>query len=206
MTTTTTTASGSPIQRIPLISLLHITVVIVQFAMLGIMLFVKFNRTSEYLMPYVNAITSGFATIILGAFAYKFAKWYILSNKKLVVLLYFLTVLTLAIMIAADLALKYVITTSVEESAPGEVSREKFLYKDFEGGQLLKQDIEPDYTTSYIVPLQYLAAWQILNNYPGTFSFIFRWGATAITLNHYNKNKRMNQAIFWAMISIPLIL
>src|SRR5215217_8146662 len=205
-TTTTTTAGGSPIQRSPLISLLHIAVVIVQFAMLGIMLFVIFDRTSEYLMPYVNAITSGFATIILGAFAYKIAKWYILSNKKLVVLLYFLTVLTLAIMIAADLALKYVIRTSVEESAPGEVSREKFLYKDFEGGELLKQDIEPDYTISYIVPLQYLAAWQILSNYPGMFSFIFRWGATAITLNHYNKNKRMNQAIFWAMISIPLIL
>ena len=127
-------------------------------------------------------------------------------HKKLVVLLYFLTVLTLAIMIAADLALKYVITTAVEESAPGEVSREKFFYKDFEGGELLKQDIEPDYTTSYNVPLQYLAAWQILNNYSGTFSFIFRWGATAITLNHYNRNKRMNQAIFWAMISIPLIL
>jgi hypothetical protein len=109
-------------------------------------------------------------------------------------------------MIAADLALKYMITTAVEESAPGEVSREKFFYKDFEGGELLKQDIEPDYTTSYNVPLQYLAAWQILNNYSGTFSFIFRWGATAITLNHYNRNKRMNQAIFWAMISIPLIL
>ena len=140
----------SPIQRSPLISLLHITVDIVQFAILGIMLFVIFDRTSEYLMPYVNAITSGFATIILGAFAYKIAKWYILSNKKLVVLLYFLTVLTLAIMIAADLALKYVIRTSVEESAPGEVSREKFLYKDFEGGELLKQDIEPDYTISYI--------------------------------------------------------
>ena len=57
-------------------------------------------------------------------------------------------------MIAADLALKYMITTAVEESAPGEVSREKFFYKDFEGGELLKQDIEPDYTTSYNVPLQ----------------------------------------------------
>src|ERR671914_1390559 len=202
----TTTATGPKIQRGPLISLLHLAVVIVQFVMLGIMLFVIFDRTSEYLMPYVNAITSGFATIILGAFAYKFAKWYKLSNKKLVVLLYFLTVLTLAIMIASDLALKYVITTTIEESAPGEVSREKFLYKDFEGGELLKQDIEPDYTISYIVPLQYLAAWQILTQHPGTLSFIFRWGATGITLNHYNQNKRMNRAVFWAMISIPLIL
>src|SRR5918996_4415237 len=203
-----TNATGPAVHRGPLISLLHLAVVIVQFVMLGIMLFVIFDRTSEYLMPYVNAITSGFATIILGAFAYKFAKWYKLSNKKLVVLLYFLTVLTLAIMIAADLALKYVITTTIEKSAPGEVSREDFLYRDFEGGELLKQDIEPDYTISYIVPLQFLAAWSILNNYPGLFSFIFRWGATAITLNQYNRNrnKRINQAVFWAMISIPLII
>jgi hypothetical protein len=206
--TSTTTAAGPTIHRSPLISLLHLAVVIVQFAMLGIMLYVIFDRTSEYLMPYVNAITSGFATIILGAFAYKFAKWYKLSNKKLVVLLYFLTVLSLAIMIAADLALKYVITTTVEESAPGEVSREDFIYRNFEGGELVKQDIEPDYTISYIVPLQFLAAWQILNNYPGLFSFIFRWGATAITLNQYNRsrNKRINQVVFWAMLSIPLII
>ena len=206
--TSTTTAAGPIIHRSAFISLLHLAVVIVQFTMLGIMLYVIFDRTSEYLMPYVNAITSGFATIILGAFAYKFAKWYKLSNKKLVVLLYFLTVLSLAIMIAADLALKYVITTTVEESAPGEVSREDFIYRDFEGGELLKQDIEPDYTISYIVPLQFLGAWSILNNYPGLFSFIFRWGATAITLNHYNKNKnkRINRIVFWAMISIPLII
>src|ERR687892_1597451 len=203
---TTTSTTGPTIQRDPLITLLRLAVVIVQFAIFGIMLFVIFDRSSEYLMPYVNTITSGFATIILGAFAYKFAKWYRLSDKKLVVLLYFLTVLTLAIMIAADLALKYVITTTVEASAPGEISREKFLYKDFEGGELVKQDIEPDYTISYIVPLQYLAAWQILTQHPGTLSFIFRWGATGITLNHYNQNKRMNRAVFWAMISIPLIL
>ena len=51
--------------------------------MLGIMLFVEFNRTSEYLMPYVNAITSRFATIIIpGTFAYKIAKWYILGIKS----------------------------------------------------------------------------------------------------------------------------
>lgn len=205
-TTITTSARSSIVQRSPLISLLHIAIVIVQFAMLGIMLFVIFDRSSEYLMPYVNAITSVFATIILGAFAYKFAKWYTLSNKKLVVLLCFLTVLTLAIMVSSDLALKYTITTRAEKSAPGEVSREKVLYKDFEGGQLLKQDIEPDYTKSYIVPTQYLVAWDIFTDYPGTLSFICRWGITAITLKHYNQDKRINRAVFWAMISIPLIL
>jgi hypothetical protein len=205
-TSTTTTTAGPIVYRDPLISLLRLAVIIVQFAMLAIMLFVIFDRSSEYLMPYVNVITSGFATIILGAFAYKFTKWYSLSRKKLVVLLYLLTVLTLAIMIASDLALKYVITTTVEVSAPGEVSREKFLYRDFEGGELVKQDIEPDYTISYIVPLQYLAAWQILINYPGMLSFIFRWGASGVTLHHYNQNKRINRAVLWALLSIPLIL
>ena len=68
------------------------------------------------------------------------------------------------------------ITTTVEQSPPDADSSEKFRYKDFDGGELLKQDIEPNYTVSYIVPLQFLAAWQILNNYPGMFSFIFRWG------------------------------
>src|SRR5215208_4099724 len=57
-TTTTTTAIGPTIHRGPLISLLHVAVVIVQFTTLGIMLYVIFDRTSEYLMPYVNAITS----------------------------------------------------------------------------------------------------------------------------------------------------
>jgi hypothetical protein len=108
-------------------------------------------------------------------------------------------------MIAADLALKFVITATEEQSPPDAVSSEKFRYKDFEGGELLKQDIEPNYTVSYIVPLQFLAAWQILNNYPGMFSFIFRWGATAVTLNHYRENEsNMNLALFLALLSIPI--
>jgi len=206
-TSTSARATDSNTSRSRLITLLHLAVIIVQFAMLGIMLFVIFDRRSEYLMNYVNTITSGFATIILGAFAYKFAKWYTLSNKKLVVLLYFLTVLSLAIMIASDLALKFVVTTTVEQSAPGAISSEKFRYKDFEGGELLKQDIEPNNTVSYIVPLEFLAAWHILGNYPGTLSFIFRWGATAITLNHYQQNRsKMNSALFLALLSIPIIL
>jgi hypothetical protein len=38
------------------------------------------------------------------------------------------------------------------------------------------------------------------------FSFIFRWGATAVTLNHYRQNKsNMNRALFLALLSIPII-
>jgi hypothetical protein len=104
-------------------------------------------------------------------------------------------------MIAADLALKYVITTTVEDSAPREVSRERFLYRDFEGWELIKQDTQPDYTILYIIPLQFLAIWQILNNnYPGMLYFIFRGGATGITLNHFRKYKRTSRIVFWSIL------
>jgi hypothetical protein len=202
----TTTATGPKIQSGPLISLLHLTVVIVQFAMLGIMLFVIFDRTSEYLMPYVNAITSVFATIIMIAFAFRILRWYKKGNRKVLVLLYFLTALTIAIMIAVDFAVKFMITTRVEVSAPGEVSSEKFLYRNTDQGLLLKQDIEPEYTISYIVPLQFLAAWRALNIYPGLISLYLRWGATSLTLYEFNKYKILNKIAFWILISVPVIL
>ncbi len=157
-------------------------------------------------MPYVNAITSVFATIIMIAFAFRILRWYKRSNKKLLVLLYFLTALTIAIMVAVDFAVKFMITTRVEASAPGAISQEKFLYKNIPEGQLLKQDIEPGYTISYIVPLQLLAAWRVLNIYPGLASLYLRWGATSLTLYEYNKYKRLNKAVFWILISIPVIL
>src|SRR5919108_2541272 len=204
--TITTDTSHTTIQRAPLISLLHLAVVIVQFAMLGIMLFIIFDRSSEYLMPYVNAITSVFATIIMTAFAFRILRWYKKGNRRLLVLLYFLTALTIAIMIAVDFAVKFMVTAEVEESAPGEVSREKFLYKNTEQGLLLKQDIEPVYTISYIVPLQFLAAWRALNIYPGLVSLYLRWGATSFTLYEYNKYKILNKIAFWILISVPVIL
>jgi hypothetical protein len=203
-TTTTTTATGPIVHRSPLISLLHLAVVIVQFAILGIMLFVIFDRSSEYLMPYVNAITSVFATIIMTGFAFRILRWYKKGNRKVLVLLYFLTALTIAIMIAVDFAVKFMITARVEVSS--EAPKEKFLYRNTEEGLLLKQDIEPEYTISYIVPLQFLAAWRVLNIYPGLISLYLRWGATSLTLYEYNKYKRLNKIGFWILISAPVIL
>jgi hypothetical protein len=205
-TTTSSSATGPTIQRGPLISLLHMAVVIVQFAILGIMLYVIFDRSSEYLMPYVNAITSVFATVIMIAFAFRILRWYIKGNRTVLVLLYFLTALTIAIMISLDFAVKFMVTARTEVSVSDEVPKEKFLYRNTEEGLLLKQDIEPGSTISYIVPLQFLAAWRILNIYPGLASLYFRWGATSLTLYEYNKYKRLNKTVFWILISVPVIL
>jgi hypothetical protein len=169
-------------------------------------LFVIFDRGSEYLMPYGNAITSVFAVIIMIVFAFRILRWYKRSDRRVLVLLYFLTALSIAIMIAVDFSVKFMVATRVEVSAPSAVSQEKFLYKNIPEGQLLKQDIEPGHTISYIVPLQFLAAWRLLNNYPGLVSLLLRWGATSLTLYHYNKYKRLNKTIFWILISVPAIL
>ncbi|HEY7507679.1 MAG TPA: hypothetical protein VH677_01000 [Nitrososphaera sp.] len=200
-----TTASGA--RRGAFISALHLAVVAIQFSMLAVMLFVILDRSAEYVMPYVNGLTSGFAILIMGAFAFKILGWYRKNHRKLIILLYFFTAASIAVMLSADLAAKFLITYTLAESAPGETSREAFLYKRFEGGELVKQDIEPDLTVSYIVPMAYLPAFAFLNNYPGLSSLLLRWGATSYTLNIYNRErKKVNGAIFLVLITLPIAI
>ncbi len=200
-----TTSSGT--RRGVFVSSLHLAVVVTQFSMLAIMLFVIFDRSGEYMTPYVNGITSGFAILIMGVFAFKILRWYIKYSRKLIILLYFFTAASIALMLASDLAAKFLITYSTQESTPGEISREQFLYRNFEGGQLIKNDIEPDYTVSYIVPLASLPAFMILNNYPGLASLLLRWGATSYTLNLYNRQrKRVNGVIFLILVILPIAI
>jgi hypothetical protein len=199
-----TTSSGT--RRGAFISALHLAVVATQFSLLAVMLFVLFDRSAEYAMPLVNGITSGFAILIMAAFASKILKWY-RKNNRLIILLYFLTTASIAVMLASDLAAKFLITYTVAESAPGETSREAFLYRRSEVGELVKQDIEPDYTVSYIVPMTFLPAYAFLNNYPGLVSLLLRWGATSYTLNVYNRErKKVNGVIFLVLITLPIAI
>lgn len=189
------------------ISSLHLTVVVIQFSLLAVMLFVILDRSAEYVMPYVNGFTSIFAMLIMAAFAFKILMWYHRSNRKLIILLYFFTAASIAVMIAADFSVKFMINYRVEESAPGEISREQFVYQRNDEGELIKKDIEPDYTVSYIVPMAFLPAWAFLNNYPGLISLVLRWSATSYTMSIYNKEKRrMNNAIFWTLVILPIAI
>jgi hypothetical protein len=187
----------------PFIYILHYSIAGIHFALFGVMLFVIFDRRTEYLMPFVNAITSIIATIVLSVFAYQFFRWYRHNKRNFVILFYCLTIVTLAVMIVTDYARVQLITIRVDKSAPGERSREAVMYKDIEGGELIKQDIEPDYTKSYIIPNQYQYANYLFTQWPGLLSFIFRWAATSLTLHHYNSS--LNRIVLWILISVPLI-
>jgi hypothetical protein len=183
--------------------ILHHSITGIQFALFAVMLFVIFDRRSEYLMPIVNAVTSIISTVVLSVFAYQFFRWYKHNKRNFVILFYCLTTVTLAIMIVTDYARVQLVTIKVDKSAPGETSREVVMYKDIAGGQLIKQDIEPDFTESYIVSNQYQYANYVFTQWPGLLSFIFRWVATSLTLHHYNSS--LNRIVLWTLISVPLI-
>ena len=191
--------------RAPLIKLTHLAVTIIQASLLGVLLFVLFDRSTEYLTRYVFAVSYISAAAILGAFSFKFFLWYRSSPKKnLLVLLYALVVTTSFIAIIADAGSKLLLVqVTTEKSTPGAVPQETFPFKDIEQGQLIKQDIGHETTKSFIVPKDAQPAYLWLNLIPIGISFFSSWAATAITLRHYNR--RMDKFTFWSLISLPLI-
>ena len=89
------------------INSMHWTVMIIQFSLFVILLFILFSNTTGFLSPLVFAVSSVAACIILGIISFKFFSWYKLSsNKNLTVLLYGIATVTLAMSIAEDAGTK----------------------------------------------------------------------------------------------------
>ncbi|HZB73615.1 MAG TPA: hypothetical protein VE378_02620, partial [Nitrososphaeraceae archaeon] len=86
------------------INLMHWTVTVVQFSLLGILLFVLFYNSptgTRFLSHTVFAVSSILATIIMGVISFKFFSWFKLSDyKNLTVLFYGIAALTLGASIA----------------------------------------------------------------------------------------------------------
>jgi hypothetical protein len=79
------------------INIMHWTVVVIQFSLLGILLFIFFsNKSHHFLSPTVFAVSSIASSIVIGLIAFKFFSWFKLSNiKNLVILFYGIAALTL---------------------------------------------------------------------------------------------------------------
>lgn len=189
----------------PLIALMHFAVTIIQFALLAVLLYVIFDRSSEFLTQYVFAITTIAATVILGIFSIKFFSWYRSSQKKLVVLLYGLATIGLAFAISTDFVAKtFMVQITEEKSLPGVVPKETFPFKDVEQGRILAQDIGVETTKTYLVPNEHKQAYSWYTGLiPNIFSFVFRWAAAAVTLRQYHH--KMGKITFWCLISLPMI-
>ena len=117
------------------INIMHWTVVIIQFSLFLILLFMLFtNSGNRLLSPLIFAISSITASIILGLITYKLFSWYRLSKyKNLVILLYGIAAFTLASSILEDAGTKLVLVQVMEEkSPPGSVTESYFLYEQSE--------------------------------------------------------------------------
>lgn len=193
--------------------LLHILVMITQFALLVVLLYVISDRMSEILTQFVYAVSSILAVAILFAFSIKFFSWYNLDragNRKnfkehLTLLFFALAAAGFTLSIGTDYFSKaFLIQTMHENTPPGAEVGEKFPFRDVEQGRIIAQDTGPETTITYMVPSVHVETYHLLGLIPPYFSFFFRWAATSVTTRDYYR--LMGTITFWALISIPLIL
>jgi hypothetical protein len=200
------------------INFIHWAVTIIQFCLLGFLLFVLFSElyyglyssNTRFLASSVFAVSSISATLIMGVIAFKFFSWYKSSNKKnLTVLLYGIAALTLAMSIAEDAATKLIMLNVVEEkSPPGAVTKSSFLYKASEqyNGEIEHKLVNQETTTLTILPNSNLLNYNLLNSIVLPIGFIFRWGASTMLLRNFYQRVAKLPPSFWIVLSLPLIL
>jgi hypothetical protein len=138
------------------INLIHWTVTIIQFSMLGILLVVLFSNTTGLLSPLVLAVGSIAASIIMGITSFKFLSWYRLSNyKNFTTLCYGIAAILIATSIAQEGVSKLLLIQVIQEpTPPGAITRSSFLYKssDKYNGEIQHKVVGPHTTTLYILP------------------------------------------------------
>jgi hypothetical protein len=200
------------------INLIHWSVMIIQFSLLGFLLFILFselyygiyNSDSRFFTTSVFAVSSISATVIMGIIALKFFSWYRSSNKKnLTVLLYGIAALTLALSIAEDAGTKLLmLQVVVEPSPPGADAKSSFVYKPSEkyNGEIEYKLVNQHNTTIFILPKSNLIYYNLLNSIVLPIGFVFRWGASTMLLRNFYQRMAKLPLSFWIVLSLPLIL
>jgi hypothetical protein len=195
------------------INIMYWTVTIVQFSLLAVLLLVLFSNnptSTRYLSHSVFAVSSIFATIIMGIISFKFFSWYKSSEyKNFTVLFYGIAALTLGASIAEDVGTKLLMVQEVrEDTPPGEVTQSTFQYKDSEkyDAQVVRKEVNPDTTSFLIIPNSSLEYYNLLNSTVLPIAFVFRWIASTTLLRGAYQMVGKLPLSFWIILSLPLIL
>jgi hypothetical protein len=195
------------------INVIHWTVTIVQFSLLGILLFIVFSNSptsTRFLSHSVFMLSSILATIIMGIIAFKFFSWYKLSNyKNFVVLFYGIASLTLGMSIAEDAGTKLLMVQEVQEKTPvGAMTNSSFLYKqsDKYDAEIIRKEVNPGTTALLILPNSNLEYYNLLNSTVLPIAFVFRWIASTTLLRSVYQRIGKLPIAFWIILSLPLIL
>ena len=185
-----------------LIKIMHIAVVLVQFTLLGISLYILYNNLTycqwyfslcngtEFLTSSFNATASITATILLGTLAWKFLSWYNSNKRNFLLLLYGLAAAALAISIAGDAFDKLLLAQVVQEKSPaGAIPQSSFIYETFEKyhGEIEYKVVNPQVTTLYVVPSSLLDLYNQIIYWTSLLPYILTWAGTALLLGYYYK-------------------
>src|SRR6476660_5185497 len=196
---------------------MHIAVILIQFSLLGILLYILYNNLThcqgyfslcdgtEPLTFSLNATASITSTILLGILALKFFSWYILNKRNFLLLLYGLAAAALAISIAGDAFDKLLLVQIVQEKSPAGVTpQSSFIYKTFEKyhGEIEYKVVNPQITTLYVVPSLLLDLYNQIIYWTSLLPYILTWAGTALLLSYYYKRTRTLELKFWIVLSI----
>ena len=192
------------------INIMHWTVVLIQFSLLGLLLFILFsNKSHHFLSPTVFAVSSIASSIVIGLIAFKFFSWFKLSNiKNLVILFYGIAALTLGSSILEDAGTKLLLVEVIQEmSPPGATVESSFLYKPSEkyNGEIVYKIVNSDTTTLYIIPNSSLILYNLLNSTVLPIAFGFRWIASTTLLRTLYQRVGKLPLLLWIIFSLPLI-
>lgn len=195
------------------INLMHWTVMVVQFSLFGILLFVLFSNSptnTRFLSHTVFAVSSTLATVTMGVISFKFFSWYKLSEyKNFTVLFYGIAALTLGMSIAEDVGTKLLMVQEVEEKTPpGAIIQSSFQYKasDKYDAEVIRKEVNPDTTALLILPNSNLENYNLLNSTVLPIAFVFRWIASTTLLRGVYQRIGKLPLSFWIILSLPLIL
>ena len=204
-----------------LIRTMHTSVILVQFSLLGVLLYILYNNITycqgyfslcngtESLTYSFNAIASITATILMGILALKFFSWYIPNKRNFALLLYGLAAASLALSIAGDAFDKLLLAQVVQEkSHAGAIPQSSFIYETFEKyhGEIEYKVVNPHITTLYIVPSSLLDLYNQIIYWTSLLPYILTWAGTALLLGYYYKRTGKLDLRFWLILAIPLVL
>ena len=195
------------------VNLMHWTVMVVQFSLFGILLFVLFSNSptnTRFLSNTVFAVSSALATLAMGGISFKFFSWYKLGeHKSFAILFYGIAALTLGMSIAEDVGTKLLMVQQVEEKTPPAVIiQSSFQYKasDKYDAEVIRREVNPDTTALLILPNSNLEYYNLLNSTVLPVAFILRWIASTTLLRDVYQRIGKLPLSFWIILSLPLIL
>src|ERR687895_69932 len=178
--------------------------------------FYYYNVSVRYLAYFVFSLSTIVSAGIMIIIGFKFFSWYKVSRGRgrdtnRLLLVCGLAAASLAAAMAFDAGSKMLLVRVVEEeSPPGAIPQDMFIYKNDEKyqGDLQYKVVKPDTTTLYIVPSSIKMIYQYLNGWiPIAVSYVFTWAITTMLLRQYHHQRvgKMPTTLLILLI-IPLVL